>query len=348
MLKRIRDLDLDAIVETVARSTDVARGRACDALIQEDLDQSPRLEQRIASLRDYIGIAAMRSVAGPEELRIEQPLVEAFVRTHHHPAAPTELSSFTIPGKAPGGQRFAELANEHPELKWDKQIVKALLWRAIQANGDHEVDTAKPPWKMYWGPSNGAAYALVIFATYEALGSLEGTDPGADAARRQLEQQTIDLARQMRDAIDRYDDPDVTAQREAYEREKAERIGARLASFYVKTGQRDGNEPLDQAITKMLRYFAHRVDAEVPEVGTAPTIDQPLPTLDSGALVWLDLVSGSPARELVLRIKSPNGKTTKSRTILHGTKLKVITFLEAATTPNALIAAINEFATSGI
>jgi len=342
MLKRIRDLNLDAIVEGVLGATDVGHGRACDSLIQEDLDQSPRLEQRIASLRDYIGNAAIDSVAGPEQLQIEQPLVEAFVRTHHHPAAPQELATFTIPGKAPGRQRFVELSNRHPDLRWDKPIVKALLWRAIQANGDHELDDASPPWKMSWGPSHSSARALILFVTYEAFGSLEGTDPTAEAARRQLEQQTVDLAKQMRDGIDRYDDPDVAAQREAYERAKAERIGARLASFYVKTGQRDGNEPLDHAITKMLRYFAHRVDAEVPDVGNAPTIDQPLPTLDSGALVWLDMVPASSERELVLRIKSPDGKTTKSLPLLQGTKLRLVTYLEAPSTPTVIIAAIDE------
>lgn len=180
----------------------------------------------------------------------------------------------------------------------------------------------------------------------DAVAQLEATDPATASARRELEQQTIELARQMRDAIDRYDDPDVVAQRQAYERAKAERIGARLASFYVKTGQRDGNEPLDQAISKMLRYFAQRIDAELPEVGNAATIDQPLPTLDSGALVWLDLVATSPARELMLRIKSPDGKTTKSMLLLRGTKLKIITYLEASSRPSDLIAAIDELAAS--
>jgi hypothetical protein len=165
--------------------------------------------------------------------------------------------------------------------------------------------------------------------------------------RLQLEQQTIELARQMRDAVDRYDDPDMVAQREAYERAKAERIGARLASFYVKSGQRDGDEPLDLAIAKMLRYFAHRVDAEVPEVGNAPTVDQPLPTLESGALVWLDLVSAPSGRELVLRIKTPDGKTTKSELLVRGTKLRIITYLESPSRPSDLIAAIDELSAAG-
>lgn len=233
MLKRIRDLDLDTIVETVLRATDVANGRACDSLIQEDLDQSRTLERRFASLRDYMVLAAMEDVAAPEELRIEQPLVEAFVRTHHHPAAPQELPTFTFVGKAPARDRFVELSQKHPELKWDKKIVKALLWSAIQANGNHELDDASPPWKMYWGPSSGAAYALVIFITYEAFGSLEGTDPAAEAARRQMEQQTVGLAKQMRDAIDRYDDPDVVAQREAYERAKSEPMAAQALLVFL-------------------------------------------------------------------------------------------------------------------
>ena len=341
MRKRIRDLRLDEIVEAVQRATDVGRGRACDALIQEELDQSPTLELRLQSLRDNIGIAAMKRVATPEELRIQQPLVEAFVRTHHHPAAPPAFADFELPGKRPAGPRFTELAKQHPELKWDKQIVKALLWSAIQANGDHELDDASPPWRMYWGPSSAAAHTLVVFVTYEAFGSMEGVDPKADAARRQMEQHTIELAKQMRDAIDHYDDPDVAAQREAYEREKSNRIGASLASFYIKTGQREGNEPLDAAVGKMLRYFAHRIDADVPDVGKAPTIEQPLPTLDSGALVWLDLNSVSSVRELVLRIKPSSGKV-KSLALERGSKLRIITYLEAPHVPNLILAAIDE------
>jgi hypothetical protein len=171
-LTRIRDLSLDTIVERVLRATDVERGRACDSLIQEELDESPRREQRIGSVRDYIGLAAVSTVAGPELLQIDQPLVEAFVRMHHHPAAPATLADFALPGKAPGGPRFAELANQHPELTWDKQAVKALVWRAIQANGDHELDDATAPWLMHWGPSSAAAFALIVFVTYDALGSL--------------------------------------------------------------------------------------------------------------------------------------------------------------------------------
>ena len=178
MLKRIRDLDLDAIVDGVLRDTDVARGRACESVMQEDLDQSRTPELRIASLRNYMVLAAMKNVAAPKELQVEQPLVEAFVRTHHHPAAPQELPTFTYVGKAPARERFVELSDAHPDLKWDKQIVKALLWRAVQANGDHEIDDTMPPWNMYWGPSHSSARALFLFLTYEAFGSLEGTDPG--------------------------------------------------------------------------------------------------------------------------------------------------------------------------
>ena len=146
----------------------------------------------------------------------------------------------------------------------------------------------------------------------------------------------------MRDAIDRYDDPDVVAHREAYERAKDARIAAQLASLYVKTGQRESHEPLDTAIGNMLRYLAHRIDAEVPDVGIAETIDQPLPSLDSGALVRLDLVTVSSACELVLRVTSPNGKTTKSLPLARGSKLRLITFLERSSTPSFVIAAIDE------
>ena len=75
---------------------------------------------------------------------------------------------------------------------------------------------------------------------------------------------------------------------------------------------------------------------------SASTIDQPLPTLDSGALVWLDMVSASSDRELLLRIKSPDGKTTKSQPLLQGTKLRLVTYLEAPSTPKLIIEAIDE------
>lgn len=172
MRRRIRDLDFDAIVTRILQATDVANRRGCDYIRQADLDRIESPTDAVTILRAYVAYAAAYSVSSPEELRFDQPIVEAFVRVHHHPLSPSTLAPILVGNVPDVTPKLLEIAAAHPDAKFGLSTVKDLLIRAILVYGDDELDDAVLPWQMYWNRASPAASALIQLVTLQAVGDI--------------------------------------------------------------------------------------------------------------------------------------------------------------------------------
>lgn len=177
MRRRIRDLDVDAIVEQIARTVNpVTRevgdpsSRATLAFIKTPADAVRRLRGRIAN-------AAASEVSTPDELSFERGLVEAFVRMSNHPLATPGLGSVRANGGPDMGPRLFEIAAAHPEARFELSAVQHALVRAILAHGDHVLDDKELPWFMHWNKASAAAGVLFFFVTLELLGDIVSGAP---------------------------------------------------------------------------------------------------------------------------------------------------------------------------
>jgi hypothetical protein len=175
MRRRIRDLDFDAIVAQIASATDRVRRIGCTAALQDALRFVHSSSDAVAMLRDHVTLAALEHTKTLDDIRFDQPLVQALVRIQHHRLArpiPTAKVQRGLRGPD-AGPRLSEITSSHPELTWDTDAVQRLIILAIRnQHGDHELDDAEPPWDMYWSPASSAADALVSLVTLRALGDL--------------------------------------------------------------------------------------------------------------------------------------------------------------------------------
>lgn len=168
--------------------------------------------------------------------------------------------------------------------------------------------------------------------------------PTLPATREELEKQTEQLARDMLDAMDRYDDPEVVAEREARERAQEFRNIDALTRFYLETGQQESSDTLAQAVGKMARFFAERVARELPPTPLFPAMTQPLPARESGARVELELgppPSTQPGNYLLVRVHRV-GKPAATRVIQRGSIAELVALLQSAPLADRVIAVADE------
>jgi hypothetical protein len=174
MLRKIRELDFDAIVERISQATDRRTRTPCDALLKADLGFVHSRADALRLLRDHIALAALDTATALDDVRFSDPLIQAVIRVQHHPDA-LPIERFPVQGGVKGpdaGPRLRELVAAHPELAWSAEEIQHLIVRAIRGFGDHELDDEQPPWRMYWGPASAAAYALRALVTLRTLGDL--------------------------------------------------------------------------------------------------------------------------------------------------------------------------------
>lgn len=175
MVKRIRDLDFNAIAAAVARRVNRATRTTADGLINNDLSwiRSPRTA--VLRMRSHILMAALSNARTLDDVTFERPIVQALVRIQHHPLA-AAISDVPVqhgidgPDAAP---TLNAIIDAHPELGWDPDAVAQLIVRELrERHGDHELDDAEPPHLMYWGPGSAVAYAFRLLVTLRELGEL--------------------------------------------------------------------------------------------------------------------------------------------------------------------------------
>lgn len=174
MLRKIRELDFDAIVDRVEQATDRKSRKACDALLQADLGFVHSRGDALRLLRDHIALAALDTAQTLDDVRFVDPLIQAVIRVQHDPDA-KPIERFPVQGGVKGpdaGPRLRELIAAHPELGWSTDEIQRLIIRAIRSFDDHELDDEQPPWRMHWGPASAAAYALRALVTLRTLGYL--------------------------------------------------------------------------------------------------------------------------------------------------------------------------------
>ena len=135
-----------------------------------------------------------------------------------------------------------------------------------------------------------------------------------------------------------WDDPDRVARRKASEEAREARDKAILDLAYIESGQRDADTPMDVAVAKMAAHFAGRIEREVPEVGTFAAIHQPLPEIENGGYIALDLkpVAGG-ARVLELRVESASGEHTVSEVLRTGSTADLARYLREPTFADELV-----------
>lgn len=174
MLRRIKDLDFSEIVARIQRATDVSKRRCCDATLQADIDFVQAPADAVALLSNQLVLAALRHTRTLDDIDIKDALVQAVVRTQHHPLAqpipPVKVEEALRGPDA--GERLRELVAAHPELTWDVDVVQELVIRAIRQFGEHELDDSQPPSRMYWSPATAAACALIVLVTLRLFGDL--------------------------------------------------------------------------------------------------------------------------------------------------------------------------------
>jgi hypothetical protein len=175
VMKRIRDLDFDAIAAEVTRRTSRANRNSGDGLINNDLLWITSPESAVTRLRNHLVGAALRHARTLDDVRFERPVVQAFVRAQHHPLAPP-LPKVAVQNCIEGPDatpRLTAIADAHPELGWDPDAVQQLLLSELrEVHGDHALDDSEPPHRMHWGPGSAAAYALRLLLTLRALGEI--------------------------------------------------------------------------------------------------------------------------------------------------------------------------------
>lgn len=139
------------------------------------------------------------------------------------------------------------------------------------------------------------------------------------------------------DAYVHWDDPDRVARREAREAAVRARDAVILDLAYIESGQR-GDAPMDVAVAKMAAHFAGRVERDVPDVGTFAAIHQPLPEIENGGYIALDLKpADGGTRVLELRVESPSGEHTASEVVRTGSTADLVRYLRATTLPDLLL-----------
>jgi hypothetical protein len=138
------------------------------------------------------------------------------------------------------------------------------------------------------------------------------------------------------DAYVRWDDSDRVAACEAREAAVARRDAAILDLAYIESGQR-GDAPMDVAVAKMAAHFAARIERDVPDVGTFAPIHQPLPEIENGGYIALDLKPADSARVLELRVESPSGEHTSNEVLRSGSTAELVRYLRAAAFPGQLV-----------
>lgn len=173
-MRKIRELDFEAIIDRVARATNMAKRVACDGTMQTMLEHVRTPQDAWETLRDALLIATLRNATEVDDVGIDKPIVEALVRAQHHPLADALpdvglRDSLHGPNVAP---HFAALSNQHAELSWDIDVVQSLVIRAIREYGEHELDETQPPWLMHWDRASAAATALIDLVTLRTLGDL--------------------------------------------------------------------------------------------------------------------------------------------------------------------------------
>jgi uncharacterized protein YjbI with pentapeptide repeats len=144
------------------------------------------------------------------------------------------------------------------------------------------------------------------------------------------------------DAYQHWDDPDRVAQREARDAAVRKRDEAILELAYIESGQR-GDAPMDVAVAKMAVHFAGRIEREVPDAGTFTAIHQPLPEIENGGYVALEIepVEGS-GRVLELRVESASGEHTASEVLRTGSTAGLVRYLRAAAFPDQVVPLIEQ------
>lgn len=147
-------MNFEAMIDRVASVSDRQRGTTAAGLIADSLTRTPRSE-RVAMLRNKIAIAAMRYTTDPAAFHIDQPLVEAFVRVHHHPRPPHPM-----PVVDPQAPRLLQIVTEHPDLEWDSDRIQSLLVQAVRERVKGTMRETSTPWLMPWGEAAAAAHVL--------------------------------------------------------------------------------------------------------------------------------------------------------------------------------------------
>jgi hypothetical protein len=139
------------------------------------------------------------------------------------------------------------------------------------------------------------------------------------------------------DAHLHWDDPDRVAQRKAREGAREARDSAILDLAYIESGQR-GDAPMDVAVAKMAVHFAGRIDRDVPDVGPFAPIRQPLPEIENGGYIALDI---KPVETggcvLELRVESPSGGHTACEVLRGGSTADLARYLREPTLPDKLV-----------
>jgi len=176
MQRKVRELDFDAIVSKIEAETNRARRITGDRLLQADLAFVRSTADAVELLRNKAVLSALREAKTLDDVRADDPLIQAFVRAQHHPAAKPMPPSIPVqeglsgPDAAPSLQA---LVDAHLEWTWDPAVVQALLVRAVRERaGEREVDDAAMPWAMHWGPALGAFRTLMTLVTLRAFGDL--------------------------------------------------------------------------------------------------------------------------------------------------------------------------------
>jgi hypothetical protein len=173
--RKIRDLDLDDMIERIRRSTDARSRKACDPIIQAELAFITDKAAALRTLRNAVALAALDRTQSIDDIDVTDPLVEALVRCQNHPNA-QPLPTLEVQRGLNGpdaSPRLAEIIAAHPELGWNLDEIRDLLVTAIMNRaGDVEVDSQLPPWRISWEPAGAAAYALMMLVTLETLGEL--------------------------------------------------------------------------------------------------------------------------------------------------------------------------------
>jgi len=145
--------------------------------------------------------------------------------------------------------------------------------------------------------------------------------------KEEFERQTEELARQLKHAIDHWDDPDQVAEREAYQREKDARQSEVFELAYIKTGQKRPSESREDAIKKMAAYFSDQIEASADA-----SMSQPLPVLASGEDVTLELGEQGGQHVLELVVEAPK-RGRASEVLQRGERGNCIVMLRAPQLP---------------
>ena len=132
------------------------------------------------------------------------------------------------------------------------------------------------------------------------------------------------------EAYERWEDPDRVAKRQARATAEDARNKVILDQAYIESGQR-GDAPMDVAVAKMADYFAGRIEREIAASGPFTSIYQPLPELDNGGYIALDLKPTTGERRLLeLRVESPSGENKACEVVRDGTTADLVRFLRSS------------------